>query len=245
MPEGRDPDRRRHRVDQRRRSRPTAGRSGRAASIGARYANVGMICITSRIGDRIAASRSLRPAAMPSGMPIRSAIDDRGERGPERVHGSGPTGRGRRWTRSRGPTAARAATPPKSRPRAATRPIDARPAERQEDLVEQVDERGHADPEPSRGSGCRGCRAIQSRTPLSPRKSRRRRRAAGSTGRGTGRTRRPTARPRATSRARLELAGLREGRLAASGIAVTPRHRRRSLRGRGPGRRRRRAARRR
>ena len=41
--------------------------------IGVRYASVGMICRKSRIGDRTAAKRRLRPAAIPSGTPTRIA----------------------------------------------------------------------------------------------------------------------------------------------------------------------------
>ena len=47
--------------------------------IGVRYAIVGMICITSRNGDRKALSRSLRPATMPERQADRDRDDDRGE----------------------------------------------------------------------------------------------------------------------------------------------------------------------
>ena len=41
---------------------------------GARYANVGMICITSRIGVMVARARSFRATRMPIGTPIRNEI---------------------------------------------------------------------------------------------------------------------------------------------------------------------------
>jgi hypothetical protein len=45
-----------------------------SAVTGIRYDSVGMICITSRIGDRTAETRSLRPARIPSGSPMTRAI---------------------------------------------------------------------------------------------------------------------------------------------------------------------------
>ena len=51
-----------------------AGPMPKNSTNGARYANVGMICITSRIGEMSRGKRSLRAARIPSGTPIAKEI---------------------------------------------------------------------------------------------------------------------------------------------------------------------------
>ena len=116
--------------------------------IGVRYASVGMICITSRIGDSSASSRLLRPAAMPSGRPIASAIRTAASTTasvamlvvpqPQDAEGREPETR-----QQRQPPAA------EQQAEGADEADDAGPAERREELVEQV-RRAHVDADPDR-----------------------------------------------------------------------------------------------
>ncbi len=65
---------------------PGATPMPKSSVIGPRYASVGMICITSRTGPIAAANRRLRPAMMPSGIPIKQRDEHRCEHLGQRRH---------------------------------------------------------------------------------------------------------------------------------------------------------------
>ena len=137
---------------------------------------------------RIACTRSLRPARIPSGSPISERDHDRGEHRCRASPCSRPRARGPRATRTRARPAARAATPPNSEAeRAGQR--RSRPASR---ATRAGRRRRRSRAATAARIGSRTCavrRSIDSRwTPFRrPERAARRRCGAASTGPGTGR----------------------------------------------------------
>ena len=181
-PEGDDPDRRRQRVDQRRDGRGRrADQEQQRQRREVRERRHDLHHVEDRRG--IALNRLLRPAAMPSGRPMMRAMTTAASRTRERGHAASqrprtPMGREAEAGQQREPDAT------EERPSARRPGDDAGPAERREDLVEQVDERGHADPDrvEDHWTGCPGDDPV-----LDARSAARKMSASSSWGTSTGR----------------------------------------------------------